>query len=434
MKYLRKFKEKNNKIDDILKYLILIIPLSLIAGPLIPEIAILISSVIILYKLKLKEIFEYDKYLFYIFFLFYIVILSGSLLSNNLIFSIKSTFPYFRFFILIIAIYYILNNTKNFLYLLKNLLIIIFLILIFDGIYQFIFHENIIGLKNVNKYRVSSFFGKELVYGSYLSKFLPLLIGLLIYLRENIYDSIYIYIILCLSIAAIFISGERSSFFLTLISLFIILSSTNFFLKSKKFIFLILVTLFIVFVSSGDYMKKRMTTTFYDSVVKTFNKKIKFDNKEYKVILSEKNTFLIMSAIKMFKDKPFFGHGVKTFRINCKEDPYKFEKFDAYGHRMNCSTHPHNTYVQLLAETGFFGFIFIFSIFLYIFFELAKGHFYRLKIANKKLYDLRICILTCIFISLFPLTTTGSFFNNWISIIYFYPIGILLYLNKSIKS
>ena len=434
MEYLRKFKNGNGKIDNILKYLILLIPLSLIAGPLIPEIAILISGIIIFYKLKLNEIFEYDKYLFYLFFLFYIIILLGSLLSNNIIFSIKSTFPYFRFFLLTVAIYYILNNSKNFLYLLKKLLVIIFLVLIFDGIYQFIFHENIIGLKNVNKYRVSSFFGKELVYGSYLSKFLPLLIGLLIYLRKNIYDSIYIYIILCLSIAAIFISGERSSFFLTLISLFIILSSTNFFLKSKKFIFLIIITLFIVFISSGDYMKKRMTTTFYDSIVKTFNTKVEFENREYKVILSEKNTFLILSAIKMFKDKPFIGHGVKTFRINCKEEPYKFDKFDAYGHRMNCSTHPHNTYVQLLAETGIFGFVFIFFIFIYIFFELVKGFFYRLKFSNKKLYDFRICILTSLFISLFPIATTGSFFNNWISIIYFYPLGFLLYLNKSIKS
>ena len=68
MEYLKKFKNGNGKIDNILKYLILLIPLSLIAGPLIPEIAILISGIIIFYKLKLNEIFEYDKYLFYLFF------------------------------------------------------------------------------------------------------------------------------------------------------------------------------------------------------------------------------------------------------------------------------------------------------------------------------------------------------------------------------
>ena len=69
MEYLRKFKNGNGKIDNILKYLILLIPLSLIAGPLYLKYYSDIC-IIIFYKLKLNEIFEYDKYLFYLFFYF----------------------------------------------------------------------------------------------------------------------------------------------------------------------------------------------------------------------------------------------------------------------------------------------------------------------------------------------------------------------------
>ena len=47
-----------------------------------------------------------------------------------------------------------------------------FVVLIIDGFYQFIFKQNIIGLE-LRGDRVSSFFKDELIYGSYLSKFLP---------------------------------------------------------------------------------------------------------------------------------------------------------------------------------------------------------------------------------------------------------------------
>ena len=35
-----------------------------------------------------------------------------------------------------------------------------------------------------------------------------------------------------------------------------------------------------------------------------------------------------------------------------------------------------------------------------------------------------------IFINLFPFVPTGSFFNNWMSIMYFLPLGFFLKNNK----
>ena len=45
-------------------------------------------------------------------------------------------------------------------------------------------------MANLNTQRISSFFGKELIYGSYLSKFLPILVGLLLFFQKNNIDKI----------------------------------------------------------------------------------------------------------------------------------------------------------------------------------------------------------------------------------------------------
>ena len=55
--------------------------------------------------------------------------------------------------------------------------------------------------------------------------------------------------------------------------------------------------------------------------------------------------FIIVS-VKMFIQDPFFGVGPKMYRVDCLN----------YANEFNfaCSTHPHNTYLQLLSETGIF--------------------------------------------------------------------------------
>ena len=71
----------------------------------------------------------------------------------------------------------------------------------------------------------------------------------------------------------------------------------------------------------------------------------------------------------MFLDKPILGHGPKLFRFECKNDKY------STGIKP-CDTHPHNFYIQLLAETGLFGFSFLAGLFLY-FSYLMLRHIYE---------------------------------------------------------
>ena len=93
-----------------------------------------------------------------------------------------------------------------------------------------------------------------------------------------------------------------------------------------------------------------------------------------------------------------------------------------------CSTHPHNTYVQILTSNGIIGFLFLIIGFLYLLIEIFRC---KKKINNQKQFDKYMVaenvILSAIFVNFWPLIPAGNFFNNWISMSYFYPIGFYLY-------
>ena len=118
----------------------------------------------------------------------------------------------------------------------------------------------------------------------------------------------------------------------------------------------------------------------------------------------------------------FFGIGSKNFREYCKKEKYNY--------KFGCRNHPHNMYLQLLSETGIIGFIPVFLLFIYLNLIFFKK-FLNLFISNKfYISDYKICVITCIYISIFPIAPSGNIFNNWLSIIYFLPIGFLFVKEK----
>ena len=128
---------------------------------------------------------------------------------------------------------------------------------------------------------------------------------------------------------------------------------------------------------------------------------------------------LIRTAYNMFRDNPFLGHGPKMFRVLCKDEKYK-------ASIEPCLTHPHNFYVQLLAETGIVGFLFLFSALIYVFF-IALRQFKSIIFKQKRpLTDYQVCLLAGMLVSLWPLSPNGNFFNNWLMIVYSLPVGFYL--------
>ena len=99
-----------------------------------------------------------------------------------------------------------------------------------------------------------------------------------------------------------------------------------------------------------------------------------------------------------------------------------------------CSTHPHNFYLQLLSETGILGAIFLFMAFFYVFY-ISLIHLKSIILKQKRvLTDYQVCLLAGILITVWPLTTNGNFFHNWLMVVYSLPVGFYLQSIYSKKS
>tara|TARA_B100000900_G_scaffold416215_1_gene450124 strand:- start:2868 stop:4403 length:1536 start_codon:yes stop_codon:yes gene_type:complete len=146
--------------------------------------------------------------------------------------------------------------------------------------------------------------------------------------------------------------------------------------------------------------------------------------------LGSQNTFIYQSdkegIVKEIYEKNVYDKNDIFLRLDPQNLPDK-EIFKISA----CNTHPHNFYFQLLAEVGLVGFVFVFSLFLYISFILIKNFVLLIKKSPKKKSDSELVLLIGFFIALWPLTTNGNFFNNWINLINFYPLGIYFFLKKN---
>ena len=145
--------------------------------------------------------------------------------------------------------------------------------------------------------------------------------------------------------------------------------------------------------------------------------KIEIENGKEITFLTQHYNYFITSY-KIFKENPIFGKGNKGFKNNCQK--YKIDC-------CSCASHPHNIYMQLLSENGIIGFLFFFSIFLWISYIFFIQFLKKLQKDNSNIIsNSKLCVLICIYLNLWPIAQTGNLFNNWLSIIYFLPIGFLL--------
>jgi O-antigen ligase len=122
----------------------------------------------------------------------------------------------------------------------------------------------------------------------------------------------------------------------------------------------------------------------------------------------------------MFMTNKIFGVGPKNFRFLCNDSRYYVSDF-------SCSTHPHNTFLQLLAETGILGTFFFLLCILFFFFYSLKHAYLRYFKGIIYFNNFQICILASILISISIVNPSGNFFNNWLSSVYFYPMGMLFW-------
>ena len=400
--------------------LLILIPPALISGPFLPDLFIVLISLIFLFILNKKsQLFTLRSNFLRLSLIFYFFLVLTSIFSDNFYESIKPSLTYVRFIFFSLAVVFILKNKKNFV---KNFYLMVFItliVLIFDGYFQFITGKNIFGFReHLRPDRLSGLFFDELILGSYLGKILPIFCTFYV-LNKDYFNRYYIFILVLLTYILIFLSGERSAFLTTTLYLIMI---TPFLIGIKKTtaLFLLIATIFAFLISTNKNIKSRYID---QMLMHTFGVATKA------TVFMPDHIGLFTSAIDIFKKNIFVGGGVKTFRINCKNTVNEklTELKISYPNIVFCNTHPHNYYLQLLAETGIIGFLFVSIIFIKLFFDYLK-QIYNLIKKDKSIKKQYVTILSGLIVYIWPLTTTGSFFNNWICSILFLQVGIYLYI------
>ena len=437
------FEKKSFSLIEFILLLVVPIPVLLTTGPFLPDLFLTLSVVLFIYYLFREKKTNYlIKNKFFIFFFsFWIILLISSLLGNseNYFWSFKSSIAYIRFGIFVILLIFISEYFKEFkIYLVKSCVIAISICII-SGLYQilsirieyfmeiFNLWENT-SLENFNTHwqtlgptkmnRISLPFSDWMVAGSLIMRLFPIAV-MIILISKNISKKnkylINIFFILCL--ITVLLSGERASFILfvfQIIIFFILSKRLRSFLKLSLLLCILIGSVFIYFdpISKGRLISQTLDnfkgTT---SVVKK------------KYIVSEIHEKHFIGAWKIFLDNKVFGAGLKGFRFEC----YNNKKYNN-DENIICSSHPHNTVMQIISELGIVGILFYLAAFSYVFWNLIiffiKNNFKKDKPARDD--EIKMLAYLSLFITLWPLTTSGSFFNNWLSIIYYLPIFLIL--------
>ena len=103
------------------------------------------------------------------------------------------------------------------------------------------------------------------------------------------------------------------------------------------------------------------------------------------------------TAFELFKQKPFFGHGIKQFRNKCLnvkaitlKNNYNINL--DLGKNYRCTTHPHNFYLELISETGIISLMIILLLYIFYFKRI-------LNLENRKLQDIYFFVFIGIYFS-----------------------------------
>ena len=402
-------KEKAEILSKINYLLIIIFPISLLAGSLISNSVIILISIFFLFDLlKKKELHLLSHYNFYFLILIYIYLVFNSLLIASNSESIIRAIGFIRFIIFTYALAYYLPFFE------KKIIkfwTITFFIVTADIFFEFIVGKNILGFSSDYGGRIASFTGDELKIGGFYLGFFLICLSYFKSKNKN-----FFLLILLLFLITSFIIGERSNFIKVLITstLFLFFFYPISWKKKISFFLVILFFIQLTLIAKPNLVKRYYQNAFFLNLKeKIFSQKpIKFED----AIKINRHFDHYIIAINIFKDNPFYGTGVKTFRF----ESYK-KKYNVASDFNNGSTHPHQFHFEILSELGIIGYLLIISNILIIMIKQKKINNNFLKIAG-------LLYLTSILIPILP---SGSFFTSYSASFFWLNYSFLIRFNTN---
>ena len=400
-------------LDKLVLLLFSLLPLSAILGNLLINLTFFLLFIIFIIDIIVNK-----NYFFLRDITFWILILFFTTLLVNLYFSIDPMNSLLRILKIILMISFTIQIRRivqkyhiDFEKIVFGSWAVIFSIVTIDVIFEIIFGFNTLGFTAAYPGRIASFFGDELIVGSY---FLGLGLIYISYISTLLkkYKKILISIILSLIFISLLI-GERSNF----IKFFISTSIIFFFINKLNLKGIILVVgifffTFFSFLNFNEEIKYRYKTQFisadFEGGVKNFLK-----NSVYVAHYD--------AAFKIFQENPFFGIGVKNYRLESNKEKYRNDELLRTTSRV--ATHPHQVHFEILSETGLFGYI-SFLILIAVSLYLSIVNYFKYK----NIFQLSSIIY--IFTFTIPFLPSGSFFSTYTAAIFWINYAIMMAYNK----
>ena len=410
IKDLRLEISKKNVYQNTIFFSLVLAPIGFAAGPVIMEILIFVAILSFAFLIAKKKInFYFNKKIVFFLILYLTIILISSIFSNSPITSLKSGVLSFRFVFFILAGIYLLNNFKSSCKYLFYAYFFIILFFIIDAYVQFFLGKDFFLIEPIDNTRITGVFGDEKKLGSFLIRLIPLLLGLSTILFKNKTTLIFSLIILFV-LPVLILTRERITLVFILITLiFLTVYSWNTIaLNIKSYILLLclMVSIPVIFYNFKiAEFNKRVTHTIIQLKGGEENGKLKFWSIQHQAFGQ--------TAIEIFKKRKLFGSGIKSYRHACKEIKIDFKN--------NCSTHPHNIFLQILSETGLAGV----ALYLFFLFLVTKELFLFLFYKSKR--NPSIFFLLSFFFYFNPIFPSGQFFNNWYMGIGTFPLIFYFY-------
>lgn len=408
----------NSKYHIILKYLFLLLPLTIITGPFLSDLNLcLISLIFLIYSVHKKRFDLYKNKFSFLFLIFYTFLIISSSISIDPYFSLienEGAIFFFRYFFFIIAISYLIKEDRELLILLFKIYIIVVTLVMIDGFYQWITGYNIFGFPRYSPTRITGVFYLEPIIGNYVVKSFFIIFSVYQLKIDHLKNFKFIvYILAFFSLIFVFISGERSAFLsYTLFAIFFIL--LNFNKKIILFCSVVIISL-ILFSKNSERVQYRVNETI-NQVSQTT---IPF------MPYSPRHEEHFITAIKIFKEKPVIGGGANLFRKLCKFEKYKYKN--------SCNSHPHNYHLQLLSEFGLLGYSLFLFLFLNSFSSLLKILINNFTHKKKHYFNKNYLIIISTFVIFWPITTNMNFYNNWLNVLVAIILGIYYFSIKELE-
>ena len=402
----------SNKTLITLSFLIAILPISLLTGSFIINLITITITIIFILELLIKKKINFlHDWSFYLLIFLWVSFLINVIFSQDSSLSIFRAAGFIRFIFLaqVIRYLFLTSDTKYKELILKSWLLI-FLVVNIDLLIEYFSGKNMLGYKSNLDGRLASFLNDELKIGGYYFGFCLISLATIYSYFKKDYKIIFAFALVFLIIA--FLIGERSNFIKILFSTIIILF---FYFREHKLKLLSLSLVSIIVFASIIYKNENLKYRYFSQWnVNNIKTSIYFTH--YK------------TAILVFKKYPFFGSGIKNFRVEVKkviEDEFKDDI--KYNNWQVITTHPHQINFEILAETGIFGFSCFFLFFLITFILAFK------KILRKDQIFLVVSTIFCL-IYINPLLPSGSFFTSYGATIFWTNYGIMIsYLSSNRK-